>query len=86
LKPGGQLRLVEHVAGQGVTGGVQAIVQPVYGWFAAGCQLRRDTEGDVRRTGFELDVLERFSLGPLWPAFTGIATRRDRDSRGESPS
>lgn len=75
LKPGGRLRLIEHVGGDGFTGGLQAVVQPVYGWFAAGCQLRRDIENEVRRAGFDLEVTRRFSLGPIWPAFVGIATK-----------
>jgi ubiquinone/menaquinone biosynthesis C-methylase UbiE len=75
LKPGGQLRLIEHVAGHGFAGMMQRVVQPVYGWMAADCQLRRDTETAVRSAGFELEVSQRFSLGPLWPGFAGIATK-----------
>jgi ubiquinone/menaquinone biosynthesis C-methylase UbiE len=75
LVPGGELRLIEHVGGEGFAGGLQAVVQPVYGWFAAGCQLRRDIEGAVRRAGFELEVMRRFSLGPIWPGFAGVATK-----------
>jgi ubiquinone/menaquinone biosynthesis C-methylase UbiE len=75
LRPGGQLRLVEHVAGTGARGTMQRIVQPVYGWMAADCHLRRDTEAAVKAAGFELEVTERFSLGPIWPAFVGIATK-----------
>jgi SAM-dependent methyltransferase len=76
LKPGGELRLFEHVRGSGLVGRVQRIVQPVYGWTAGDCQLTRDTESAVRAAGFELDVTERTSMGPLWPAFVGIATRK----------
>jgi SAM-dependent methyltransferase len=75
LRPGGQLRLVEHVAGAGFGGALQRVVQPIYGWMAADCQLRRDTEAAVRAAGFDLEVIERFSLGPIWPGFAGIATK-----------
>ncbi len=75
LRPGGQLRLFEHVAGHGFAGGLQTAVQPVYGWISAGCKLRRDTEADARRAGFELEVAQRFSLGPIWPGFAGVATK-----------
>lgn len=75
LRPGGQLRLVEHVAGQGFSGGLQRVVQPAYGWVSAGCKLRRDTEADARGVGFDVEVMQRFSLGPLWPGFAGIATK-----------
>jgi len=75
LKPGGTLRLIEHVEGRGFTRRVQQAVQPVYGWMAAGCQLNRRTEAAVRAAGFELDVTQRTDFGPLWPAFVGIATK-----------
>jgi ubiquinone/menaquinone biosynthesis C-methylase UbiE len=75
LRPGGQLRLIEHVVGQGFSGGLQRVVQPVYGWVSAGCKLRRDTEADARRAGFDLEVTQRFSLGAIWPGFVGVATK-----------
>lgn len=75
LKPGGQLRLFEHVRGSGAIAKVQRVVQPLYGWTAAGCQLSRDTESAVRASGFTLVIRQRLSLGPLWPAFVGIATK-----------
>ena len=77
LRPGGQLRLLEHVRAPGFKGRVQRTIQPVYGWLAAGCQLNRDTEADVRAAAFELEVTERTAFGPLWPAFVGVATRLD---------
>lgn len=73
LKPGGELRLIEHVAADGAWGTVQRIVQPVYGWMSGDCQLRRDTEALLREAGFEVTVTERTSFGPLWPAFAGTA-------------
>lgn len=79
LKPGGEARLVEHVRGNGFLGRMQALLQPVYGWFAAGCHLTRRTEAAVRAAGFDLEVSERFSLGPLWPAFAGVARRPFED-------
>jgi ubiquinone/menaquinone biosynthesis C-methylase UbiE len=75
LRPGGEFRLFEHVAADGFTGTVQRFIQPVYGWMAAGCQLSRDTESAVRAAGFQLNVLERTSLGPIWPAFIAVATK-----------
>lgn len=75
LRPGGQLRLFEHVAGEGFAGNLQRVIQPVYGWVSAGCKLRRDSEADARAAGFDLEVTQRFALGPIWPAFVGIATK-----------
>ena len=36
LKPGGELRLLEHVAREGAWGTVQRGVQPLYGWASGG--------------------------------------------------
>ncbi len=73
LKPTGVLRLVEHVRGDGWLGRLQDAVQPVYGWFAAGCHANRRTEDAVRAAGFRLEVLAHFKLGPPAPAFYGLA-------------
>lgn len=81
LKPGGELRIVEHVRGQGRRAAVQRLVQPVYGWMSGDCQLSRDTEAALRSAGFEVDVTERPRFGPLWPAFTGTARMRDNKPR-----
>ncbi|HEX5371083.1 MAG TPA: methyltransferase domain-containing protein, partial [Dehalococcoidia bacterium] len=76
LKPGGELRVIEHVKAQGFWANVQRLVQPVYGWVAAGCHLDRNTEQQLRDAGFELQVTERLSLGgPLWPMFVAVARR-----------
>jgi hypothetical protein len=56
-------------------GKVQSVLQPVYGWLAAGCHLTRDTETAVRAAGFDLEVMGRESLGTLWPALTAVARK-----------
>jgi SAM-dependent methyltransferase len=73
LKPGGSLRLLEHVAGHGFEAKAQRFVQPVYGWLAAGCHLTRDSEDALGRGGFEVEVLRRERFGPLAPALVGVA-------------
>jgi SAM-dependent methyltransferase len=76
LKPDGQLRLVEHVRADGLAGKVQRLCQPVYGWLAADCQLSRATEVAIVETGFQLEVVQRFSLGgPLFPGLAAVATK-----------
>jgi SAM-dependent methyltransferase len=75
LKPGGRLRLVEHVRGQGSVAAFQAAIQPLWGWTAGGCHLRRNTELVVSAGGLRLQVQERFKLGPFLPAIRGIAIR-----------
>lgn len=75
LKPGGELRLLEHVAADGFRARVQRTVQPVYGWLSAECRLTRRTEDAVRNAGFDLEVLERPKFSPLHPGFLGIARK-----------
>jgi SAM-dependent methyltransferase len=78
LKPGGELRLIEHVAADGGWGKVQRAIQPVYGWMSGECQLHRSTEAALREAGFDVDVTERMKLGmPLFPAFAGTAVLRN---------
>ena len=75
LKPGGELRLIEHVAADGAWGRIQRIVQPVYGWMSGNCQLHRPTETLLREAGFDVTVTQRMTLGlPIVPAFAGTAT------------
>ncbi len=76
LKPGGELRIFEHVRAQGFWATLQRWVQPVYGWLAGNCRLDRATEQALRDGGFEVQVTEHLSLGgPLWPAFVALAKR-----------
>ena len=77
LTSGGELRLFEHVRGRGLLRRIQSIIQPIYGWTAGDCQLSRETEAAVRDAGFELQVAHRASLGPLWPAFVGVAKKTE---------
>ena len=76
LKQAGEVRLIEHVRAPGFKGRLQRVIQPLYGWTAAGCQLHRDTERNLVVAGFGLEVIDRPDLGPLWPAFVGIAKLR----------
>jgi SAM-dependent methyltransferase len=74
LKPGGELRLIEHVRAEGRLASLQRWVQPVYGYVSGECQLSRDTEQALREAGFDVDVSQRLNLGgPLWPTFVGVA-------------
>jgi ubiquinone/menaquinone biosynthesis C-methylase UbiE len=68
LRPGGQLRLLEHVRAEGRMGHVQDVLRPVWSVFAAGCQLNRRTLAEVEAGGFTLtrveDVRPPAGLGP----------------------
>jgi len=74
LRPGGEVRFIEHVRSDGVVGRVQDVLQPVYGWFAAGCQWNRRTEDAFSRASFTLPALSRTKFGPHMPVIYGTAT------------
>jgi ubiquinone/menaquinone biosynthesis C-methylase UbiE len=81
LRPGGELRFLEHVRARGVMGTLHDTVAP--GWFhvAGGCNLNRQT-GDtlVRDDRFELLEYDRFESGlsRLIPMIRGRLERRSR--------
>ena len=55
LRPGGELRLWEHVHSlRRLIAAAAAVVTPVYTQFADGCHLNRDTAATVRAAGFEV--------------------------------
>lgn len=69
LKPGGELRLYEHVRYKNPIGALsQDIISPAWQWFGAGCHPNRDTERYLREAGFALsDVRIRKELPPIPP-------------------
>ena len=69
LKPGGELRLYEHVRYENPVGGLsQDIISPAWQWFGAGCHPNRRTEQTLRDAGFELsDVHVRKDSPPVPP-------------------
>ena len=55
LKPGGELRLYEHVRYKNPIGALsQDVISPAWQWFGAGCHPNRDTGRFVRDAGFEV--------------------------------
>ncbi|ASW54929.1 class I SAM-dependent methyltransferase [Plantactinospora sp. KBS50] len=83
LRPGGQLRFLEHVRAEpGALRRVQRVVDAtVWPWFAGGCHTGRDTLGAVREAGFEVTDLDRFRFPetqvpmPAAPHVLGAAVR-----------
>ena len=68
LKPGGELRLYEHVRYQNPIGGLaQDVISPVWQWFGAGCRPNRDTAGLLSESGFELLDVKMRKEGPPVP-------------------
>lgn len=55
LKPGGSLRLVEHVRAKNpFFGAVMHAANPVWHWMTGGCNMNRDTLTAVRQAGFQI--------------------------------
>jgi ubiquinone/menaquinone biosynthesis C-methylase UbiE len=69
LKPGGELRVYEHVRYENPIGALsQDIISPLWQWFGAGCHPNRPAERYLREAGFELsDVRLRKDLPPVPP-------------------
>lgn len=64
LKPGGKLYLIDHVRSYHAwLGRLQDRLNPRWHAWAEGCNLNRDTEGNVRAAGFELISLKVNFLG-----------------------
>ncbi len=81
VRPGGRLHFYEHVvAGAAATRAVQRGLDGSGFWPAVsgGCHLSRDTLAAMRRAGFEVGGVRRFTSGPESvgvPFLLGVATR-----------
>jgi len=61
LRPGGELRFVEHVRAEGVLGKFQDTIRPLWSWFGAGCNPNRRTGAAIAGAG----VPVIFGVAPL---------------------
>jgi ubiquinone/menaquinone biosynthesis C-methylase UbiE len=83
LKPGGELRFLEHVAAESpILNRVQRLVDAtVWPSLFGGCHTHRDTLAAVAGAGFSVDHVERFSFpesglsSPASPCVAGVARR-----------
>lgn len=81
LRPGGRLLFVEHVgAGPGTGyGRLQRLVARPWRWLFEGCDVRRDTEGQLRAAGFAGLSVSRYHLRsvflPINTQIAGVAVR-----------
>ena len=80
LRPGGELRFLEHVEATGVRARLQRLVEPVWKRAAGGCHVTRDTVAlfDAHEA-FDVREVERigFGLFPADPFLRGTLVRRE---------
>jgi ubiquinone/menaquinone biosynthesis C-methylase UbiE len=65
LRPGGVLRLLEHVRRAGLGGRLQDLVQPAWTVVSGGCRPNRKTEATIDRAGFEVVPGSRRASGTM---------------------
>jgi ubiquinone/menaquinone biosynthesis C-methylase UbiE len=80
LKPGGELRFLEHVRSDGAfKARLQITLDRSRIWpkVAGGCRCSRDTVSAIRSAGFRIDRERRIDVGPGWshtnPHVIGVA-------------
>jgi ubiquinone/menaquinone biosynthesis C-methylase UbiE len=68
LKPGGELRFMEHVRADGRKARVQHWLDRSGVWprVAGGCHCARNTLGTIEAAGFRVERVRSFDLGPSW--------------------
>lgn len=78
LKAEGEYRFFEHVRYDHSAGAFfQNVINPVWGWFGAGCQLNRDTARLIQEAGFVMRELAPLRpspfIDPSRPCIKGVA-------------
>jgi ubiquinone/menaquinone biosynthesis C-methylase UbiE len=82
LRPGGELRFLEHVlADRGPLRVFQRVAAPFYARLPDGCHIARDTLASLARAGFSIETCDRFmraggSFEPPIPHVLGAARLR----------
>jgi SAM-dependent methyltransferase len=85
LRPDGEVRMLEHVRGEGrVLAAVQDGIQPVWTRVSGGCRPNRDTEALVERAGLRIDAATREARGVM-RRFTARPTAPERATPREEP-
>ncbi len=80
LKPGGELRFLEHVRAKNRLGAVlQDAIRPLWSRLGGGCHPNRNTLAAMRKAGFQVTDMRHVKVGPL-PAIVGSATPVERAS------
>ncbi len=65
LRPGGALRILEHVRERGWRGRLQDLVQPAWTAASGGCRPNRETERSVEEAGFAVEPGTRRERGTM---------------------
>lgn len=74
LAPRGTLHFIEHVRfGNGLQGHAQDLLTPLWCRIAGGCHLNRRTIEAMEAAGFDVEIVERRTLGVLFPFVRGVA-------------
>ena len=76
LKPGGTLRFLEHVRGDGLEGRAHDLLQPLWGLIPGHCHINRRTGRTIVALGYEILELERRRLPGGLPGIIGVARPR----------
>jgi SAM-dependent methyltransferase len=77
LRPGGELRFMEHVRAGGAAGSWQDRLRPLWASVGGGCQLNRRTGETIRRSAFAEAEWETVSVPfPLCRLLLGRARKR----------
>jgi SAM-dependent methyltransferase len=67
LRPGGELRYLEHIASPGIRGGLQRVADAtVWPRLLGNCHTHRDTERSIRAAGFAVQSSRREATLPRW--------------------
>lgn len=75
LRPGGKVLFIEHIRAQGILGGLQDVLRPIWGWFGAGCNPNRRTDESFRNAGWDVVIEERRRAMRFVPIIRGCARR-----------
>ena len=67
LRPGGELRYLEHIAGSGARAGLQKFADATF-WprMLGNCHTHRDTESSIVGAGFEVEGARHEWTMPTW--------------------
>jgi ubiquinone/menaquinone biosynthesis C-methylase UbiE len=72
LRPGGDLRFIEHVRAEGWVGALQDRIVPLWRWLGAGCHPNRRTLDSIAAS-FTIERLERRLVLGSVPIIAGVA-------------